>query len=110
MINKKLGEDDIQYPVLSILNASGAMTTSELREGVKKFVEATGENLKPLENRNDTAIDQIIRNIVSHRNDSPNNMIYKGLIDYQDEKLSITPKGKECLKTLSQQLYENSMK
>lgn len=110
MITKKLSENDIQYPILSILNDSGAMPTSELRERVKKFIEASGENLKPLENRNDTAIDQIIRNIVSHRNDSPSNIIYQGLIDYQGGTLSITQKGKERLRTLSQQLYENSMK
>lgn len=110
MITKKLGEDDIQYPVLSILNDSGAMPTSELKICFRRFVNPAGENLKPLETRNDDAIDQIVGNIVCHRNESPKNMIYQGFIDYQDGILSITKKGKEHLKTLSQKLYENSMK
>lgn len=66
-------------------------------------------NLIPLLNRSDEAIDQIVGNIVCHRNDSSNNMIYRGLIDYSFGILSITKSGKEYLKELSKQLFSRSM-
>lgn len=110
-INKKMGEHKIEYPVLLILNDYGPLTTSELKEHFRKFTNPSGVNLTPLLNRNDEAIDQIVRNIVSHRRDSKNNMIYRGLIDYSSNGvLSITDKGKEHLRKLSQQLYAQSMK
>ncbi len=111
MITRKMGERDIEYPVLSILNDYGAQTTSQLKSHFRDFTVPSGMNLMPLLNRSDEAIDQIVRNIVSHRFDSPNNMIYRGLIDYDDSSgiLSITKDGKEYLRELSKQLYSQSM-
>lgn len=110
-IERKMGEADIEYPILSILNDYGPLTTSELKEHFRKFTNPSGVNLKSLLNRNDEAIDQIVRNIVSHKKQSTN-MIYRGLIDRSNIGgiLSITDKGKEHLRKLSQQLYAQSMK
>ena len=36
------------------------------------------------------AKDQIVRNIISHRNDSSNNIIYRGLVSYSLGILNIT--------------------
>lgn len=110
MISRKMGESNIEYPILSILNDYGPLTTSQLKEHFREFTLPSGVNLMPLRNRNDEVIDQIVRNIVSHRNDSHNNMIYRGLIDYSSETLSITKDGKEYLRELSQRLYTQSMK
>ena len=109
MIERKMGEADIEYPVLSILNDYGELTTSELKKYFREFTEPSGMNLIPLFNRSDEAIDQIVGNIVCHRNDRPNNMIYRGLIDYSSGILSITKGGKEYLRELSKQLFSQSM-
>ena len=111
MISKKIGEQDAEFPILTILSKSTkALSTTELKDAFKKFSEPVGENLKELLNRDDTAIDQIIRNIVSHRNSSKNNMINRDLISYSKGMLSITEKGKQHLIELSKSLYEKSMK
>lgn len=110
MIERKMGEQDIEYPILFILNDNGAMTTSELKREFRDFTQPIGANLMPLLNRSDEAIDQIVRNIVSHRFDNKTNLIYRGLIDYDYGFLSITADGKEYLKELSKQIYSQSMK
>lgn len=110
MIERKMGEHDIEYPILSILNDCGSLTTTQLKKRFREFTEPAGVNLMPLINRNDDAIDQIVGNIVSHRHDSPNNMIYRGLIDYSDGILKITEDGKEYLRWLSKELYSQSMR
>lgn len=110
MIERKMGEPDIEYPILSILHDRGPLTTSQLKKYFRDFTAPSGVNLMPLLNRNDEAIDQIVRNIISHRNDSSNNMIYRGLINYSSGILSITEKGKEYLRGLSEHLYSQSMR
>lgn len=111
MIERKMGELDIEYPILLILNDFGPLRTSQLKAHFRNFTAPSGMNLTPLLNRNDEVIDQIVRNIVSHRNDSSNNMINRGLIDYSSSGvLSITDNGKEYLRELSKFLYSQSMK
>jgi len=110
MIQKKIGEMNIEFPILTILsNNPNGLDTSKLKQLFKNFTNPAGINLKPLLNRNDTAIDQIVRNIVSHRYDSKNNMINRGLIDYSNGILIITEAGKEYLQELSKQLFNQSM-
>lgn len=96
MVDRKLGEPDLEVSVLYILNKSGPLTTSELKEEIHRMLEPSGSNLDPLHNRNDVKIDQIIRNIVSHRSQS-GNLIHDGLIDYNFGTLSITDFGREQL-------------
>lgn len=110
MIKKKMGERAIEYPILSILRDEGSLSTTQLKQRFREFTKPSGDNLTPLHNRNDEAIDQIIRNIVSHRYDSSNNMIYRKLIEYTDDgMLTITDKGKGYLRELSKQLYSKNM-
>ena len=96
-INKKIGEENLEKAVLYILKEYGPLTTSDLKKYIKKSVNIQGSNLTPLVNRNDTAIDQIIRNIVSHRYDMSTNIIYKGYINYINGLLSITNLGVDKL-------------
>lgn len=97
--NKKIHEKDITYAALSYLdNVKNECDMAELKKGVKELIEPEGINNKPLLNRSDSAIDQIIGNIVSHRFEE-GNAIYEGLIAYSEEKmLSITNEGKKVLK------------
>lgn len=94
MISRKLGEKDLTIPVLYILQTEGDMNTSSLKNQLLSLVNPVGINLMPLENRNDTAIEQIIRNIISHR-ESRSNIIGCGWVNYSEDYgiLSITPTG-----------------
>ncbi|MDD6826117.1 MAG: hypothetical protein PUE12_08420 [Oscillospiraceae bacterium] len=96
--NFKISESDLTNIVLYILKDHPNISTTALKCFIREFVQPGGENLKDLLNRNDQAIDQIIRNIISHRFDSSNNIIYRGLISYDDRGLlTITNKGREYL-------------
>lgn len=100
MTKRKIGENNIEMTVLYILKTKGPMKTkprSELKKEVIKMVEPKGINIRALLNRNDTAIHQIVGNIVSHRNDSKNNLIYRGLVGYENNELFITDAGSKFL-------------
>ena len=95
---KKMGENDIAYLILYVLDKYGELETWELIHYVKTEHTFTGENRKALKDRpGDVAINQIIRNIVSHRT-SRNNIIHKKWVEYNGVKLSITALGREQLK------------
>lgn len=98
MISRRLGEADLTIPVLYVLSTRGSMQTSNLKENILRILNPIGENLIPLENRNDSVIHQIIRNIISHRG-SLSNIIGKGLVDYDENNglLSITSLGKDYI-------------
>ncbi len=89
----KIGERDLDFIVLYILHNHPNIGTSELKNYIWYYTEPDGINLAPLVDRSDVAIDQIVRNIISHRNDSPNNIIYRGLVSYNAGILNITPDG-----------------
>lgn len=94
---KKIGERDLDFIVLYILDKHPNIGTGELKRYIWHYTEPSGVNLAPLVDRNDTAIDQIVRNIISHRYDSSNNIIYRGLVSYNSGVLSITAKGQDLL-------------
>lgn len=96
-ITSKIGELDLEYLVLYILQNHHNISTSELKSLIRNFAQPSGVNLTPLMNRNDEVIDQIVRNIISHRNDSSNNIINRGLITYSNGLLDITQKGIDAL-------------
>lgn len=94
----KIGERDLDFIVLYILDRHPNINTSELNKYIWYYTEPDGVNLVPLVDRNDTAIDQIVRNIISHRNDSSNNIINRGLVSYSDAGLlNITTLGQAVL-------------
>ena len=93
----KIGERDLEFITLYILNESPNITTSELKQQIWHYTEPDGVNLIDLVHRNDKVIDQIVRNIISHRHDSPNNIIYRGLVTYNDGILNITAAGRDEL-------------
>ena len=93
----KIGERDLDFIVLYILNNHPNIGTSELKKYIWYYTEPGGINLAPLVDRNDTAIDQIVRNIISHRHDSTNNIIYRGLVSYSLGLLNSTDAGRAAL-------------
>lgn len=70
----KIGERDLDFIVLYILHNHPNIGTSKLKNYIWYYTEPDGINLAPLVDRSDVAIDQIVRNIISHRNDLPNNI------------------------------------
>ncbi len=106
--NFKIGERDLELVVLHILKKYPNINTTQLKNLIWQYTKPEGCNLAPLVNRNDTAIDQIIRNIISHRNDSSNNIIYRGLVTYQDGLLNITKKGLDVLNNLLDNHIKNN--
>ena len=96
-ISSKLGEQDITDAILYILlETGGNINTSAVKSHVRSLLEPTGTNLTPLLNRNDEVIDQIIRNIVSHR-DNSSNIINRGYVSYINGIWNITSSGKNYL-------------
>lgn len=97
-ITNKLGEHDITDAVMyTLLNEKEKLDTSTIIARVRNLLEPEGPNRKPLLNRNDEAVDQIIRNIVSHRFDSSSNIICAGYVNYEDGCWELTEHGKTYL-------------
>lgn len=108
-INTKLGEGDITDVVLYVLIDKGRMDTTEMKREIRRILEPEADNLTPLLHRNDQAIDQIIRNIVSHKNDSSRNIIYRGLVDYDDGIWEITDRGRDVFEQGMKRRYEREL-
>ena len=108
-ITAKLGEADITDAAMyALLNAGEELSTSEVKARVRDLLEPAGINRAPLVNRNDEAIDQIIRNVVSHR-DSQNNIIYRGYIDYNDGYWDLTDEGRNYLWQRMKRRFEREL-
>lgn len=96
-ISSKIGEQDITDAILYILlETGGNLSTTSVKMYVRELLEPIGVNLTPLLNRNDEVIDQIVRNIVSHR-DNCSNIISRGYITYNNGLWNITDSGKSYL-------------
>ncbi|OIJ20784.1 hypothetical protein BKP45_08280 [Anaerobacillus alkalidiazotrophicus] len=60
-------EKEIIAVAIKLLEESGAMTTTELKEALFEEMNPTGNDLGKNKNRTDTKFDQKVRNMVSHR-------------------------------------------
>lgn len=107
-INTKLGEGDITDVVLYVLIDKGRMDTTRMKREIRRILEPEADNLAPLLNRNDQAIDQIIRNIVSHK-DGSRNIICRGLVDYDDGMWEITDRGRDVFEQGMKRRYEREL-
>lgn len=92
-------EHQLTVPVLEALDASllGELTTTDLRREVKHRVKLDAGDLRPLRNRNDRVIDQIVRNIKCHR-DVPGNAMFEGYVEHVPRGFRITKKGRDLLR------------
>lgn len=91
-------ESDVIVPVLRVLGETpnGYLPTGEVRKRVKATINLTGEDLRPLTNRPDTRIDQIIRNLKSHRK-VPGNPFFEGLLRDVPRGYALTERGRQRL-------------
>lgn len=109
-IISKLGEADITDAAMYVLlDAGESLNTTTVKRRIRDLLEPAGVNNDPLVNRNDEVIDQIIRNIVSHRFESSNNIISCGYIDYNDGDWKITEAGKRYLWIRMKRRFEREL-
>lgn len=100
----RTGEADLTCPVLRILDSAPgkALNTTELKSAIRASVSLFPGDLAYSITRSDQLIDQIVRNIVSHRTTS-GNIISDGLATYDDSVrpgiLRLTPAGEHYLST-----------
>jgi hypothetical protein len=99
----KISERDLDEVICFILLSNGgSMQTGELRRSLYYFLSRhnllSALDTSPLVNRVDEKIDQIIRNIVSHRNNS--GIVYDGFVDYVSGSLIVTQDGIDLVEDL----------
>ena len=95
-------EEQLTLPVLEVLSESllGELTTTELRLEIKRRIQLDVSDHKPIRNRPDTRIDQIIRNVKCHRS-SEKNPFAIGYLEEVPRGFRITDKGREFLKGIA---------
>jgi len=88
-------ESEIVPVVLQVLRETpdGTLPTGEVRRRVRERLILTREDLAPLRNRPDQRIDQIIRNLKSHRKVS-GNPFHDGLLQDVPRGFAITDIGR----------------
>jgi len=93
------GEHQLKRPILEALAESegGKLTTTQLRRKLRKALPLAAEDLAPLSGRSDQRIDQIIRNVKSHRT-SAGNPFAEGLLSESPGGFRITDMGRRALK------------
>ena len=87
----RISEKKLDSLVLYLLVTKGQLTTSQLIKSATEYLENQSllmpGDKKILTGRKDTTFSQIVRNIVSHR-DQSGNMIHEGLISYDSNNSS----------------------
>lgn len=93
-------EHDIAFATMKYLATipSKSATTSDVKKYVPDFVALTPDDKETSETRpNEQLWQQIVGNIVCHRNDSPDNFINRGLIAYDGGVWTLTDAGQAYL-------------
>ncbi len=75
---------------------NGLLPTGEVRQRVKATLRLAYEDLRPLANRNDCRIDQLIRNLKSHRN-VPDNPFHERLLQELHRGYALTELGRRAI-------------
>lgn len=89
-------EHDIAFAAMKYLNTLPGKTasTSDVKQHIPNFIELTLDDREASETRpNEELWQQVVGNIVSHRNESPENFINRGLIDYDGKNWTLTGAG-----------------
>lgn len=93
-------EHDVAYAALKYLATlpNGRARTAEVKSHVSNFIKLTPEDRTASETRPQEELwQQVVGNIVSHRNDSPDNFINRGLIAYDRGYWVLTDAGRAFL-------------
>ena len=81
---------------------SKSATTSDVKKHIPHFIALTPGDQETSETRpNEQLWQQVVGNIVSHRKDSPDNFINRGLIAYDEGIWTLTDAGEAYLKKRS---------
>lgn len=94
-------EHDIAFAAMKYLATipSRSATTSDVKKHIPNFIELTPDDQETSETRpNEKLWQQVVGNIVSHRSDSPENFINRGLIAYDGGTWTLTDAGSAYLK------------
>lgn len=92
-------ESDVIIPVLTVLATSreGQLLTRDVRREVRSIITLTPEDLEPLANRSDQRIDQVVRNLKSHKK-CEGNPFREGLLEEVPRGYRITASGRKFLR------------
>ena len=94
-------EHDIAFAALKYLDTvpSKSARTTAIKRHIPGFIKLTSGDLAGSETRPNEAVwRQVVGNIVSHRKDSADNFINRGLIAYEGGVWSLTPSGETYLR------------
>ena len=97
-------EHDIAFAVMKYLATlpTATATTATVKKNVPSFIKLTDGDQEPSGSRHGEELwQQVVGNIVSHRYDSPENFVNRGLLAYGARKLSLTEAGRGYLKKLN---------
>ena len=97
-------EHDIAFAAMKYLATipNRSATTADVKQHVPNFIALTADDLEASETRpNEQVWQQVVGNIVSHRNDSPENFINWGLIAYDSGVWTLTDAGVAHLKKVN---------
>ena len=93
-------EHDIAYAAMKYLATlpNGTAKTADVKGHVPNFINLTPDDQASSETRpNEELWQQVVGNIVSHRNESPENFINRGLIAYDSGYWTLTEAGRAYL-------------
>jgi len=93
-------EHDVAFAVMKYLNSlpSKSAVTADVKHHVPDFIHLTDDDQEVSETRpNEQKWHQVVGNIVSHRNDSPDNFVNRGLLSYDGSALGLTEAGANYL-------------
>ena len=99
--HNRTSEHEIALAVLRYLATvpGGEATVTAIKKNVPNFIKLTADDLQPSGTRpNEMVYQQVIGNIVSHRHDSEDNFVNRGLLSYRPRHLKITDAGRNYLK------------
>jgi len=93
-------EHEIAFAAMKYLatQPNKSATTSDVKQSIPQFINLTPGDCEVSETRpNEELWQQVVGNIVSHRNDSPENYINRGLIAYDNGIWTLTDAGTNYL-------------
>jgi hypothetical protein len=89
-------EQDLRLPALLVIEGLGEASTTQLQTQLREVLKPTGEDLLPLENRNDDRFSQKVRNLKSHET-----LLRRGWVLYESRGNNgywrLTPEGSAVL-------------
>jgi len=99
--DNRSSEHDIAFAAMKYLDTlpGKAAPTSDVKRHVPGFIDLTPEDREVSGTRpNEELWQQVVGNIVSHRKDSPDNFVNRGLIDYDGRNWTLTDAGAAFLR------------